>query len=171
MIFLICGPDFFLYFGCIINLPDSMQKMILLGDEAIAQAALDAAGAYSVRLATNRAHSINVAIPGLRTATTVLAGAASFPVTERTVTLGADGTADFNLPAFPSQVRITGKVTDSTGKGVKDVTVSAYSKELSGAADLGYSGSAQTDVNGTYELVLLRGINYEVTFTPQPPTP
>ena len=42
MIFLIMGPVNFFYFGFQNQPPEPMQKMMLLGDEAIAQAALDA---------------------------------------------------------------------------------------------------------------------------------
>ena len=66
---------------------------------------------------------------------------------------------------------MTGKVRDSSGAAVKDVTVSAFSRELSGATNLGYAGGAQTDASGNYRLVLLKGVNYEITFTPPPPTP
>ncbi len=132
---------------------------------------LDASGGYDTRLVTNRAHGIGVSVPVFKGATTAVAGSASYPALTRDLTLGADAVSDFNLPAFPAQVRITGKVTDSTGKGVKNVSVSAFSKELSGAADLGYAGLAQTDAGGNYELILLSGVNYEIQFIPPTPEP
>ncbi len=134
-------------------------------------ASIDPAGSYDSRLVTNRAHGVGVSVPVFRGATTVLVGSASYPALTRDLTLGADATSDFNLPAFPAQVRLTGKVTDGAAKGVKDVTVSAYSKDLSSAADLGYSGFAQTDASGNYELILLSGTDYTIQFTPPTPQP
>jgi hypothetical protein len=134
-------------------------------------ASIDPGGAYNTRLVINRAHATGVLVPVFKGSTTVPAGSATYPALGRDLSIGADSTADFNLPAFPAQVRITGKVTDGTGKGVQGVTVSAYSVELSGAPDLSYAGSAETDSSGNYELILLRGTNYEIQFTPPTPAP
>lgn len=54
-------------------------------------------------------------------------------------------TLDFTLPAFPAQVSISGRVTDSAGRGVNGALVSAFSQTLTGAPNLGFTSSAQTD--------------------------
>ena len=112
-----------------------------------------------------------MSIPVYKGSTTSVAGAAMYPSTIREITIGADTVSNFDLPAFPVQVRITGTVTDGSAKGVKDVSVLAYSKDLSGASGLAFSGSATTDASGNYELVLLSGTNYQVQFVPPLPKP
>jgi hypothetical protein len=132
---------------------------------------LGTGGTYTSLLLMNRPFGIGVSVPVYRGATTTLAGTAMYPNPYRELSLGANTTSDFDLPAFPAQVRLTGKVTNGTGTGVKDVAVAAYSQELSGAPALSYSGTATTDANGNYELILLSGTNYGVTFAPPLPTP
>ncbi len=127
------------------------------------------AGAYQMRLAAGRSYDVTVMIPVGSSQSP--AGAAYYPLSGTSTAVSATTTLDLNLPALPSQTIVTGKVSNGSGQGVKDVIVTATSRELSGAANLGYGGSAKTDASGNYRLVLLKGVNYGITFTPPAPTP
>lgn len=126
-------------------------------------------GAYQVRLAAGRTYDVTVMIPVGSAQSPE--GAAYYPLTGTSTAVSSSTTLNLTLPALPGQAIVTGKVSNGSGQGVKDVGVTATSRELSGAANLGYVGSATTDASGNYRLVLLRGVNYEIVFTPPPPTP
>jgi hypothetical protein len=126
-------------------------------------------GQYQMVLMRNRTHDVHVSIPFLQG--TTLIGLLGFPVPANTVSMAGDTTLDFNVPAPPGQVTIAGKVTDSSGRGVAEVGVSAFTTALTGVPTLSFSGFAQTDVNGNYQLIVLNGTNYQVTFVPPLPNP
>jgi hypothetical protein len=127
------------------------------------------AGAYQMRLAAGRSYDVTVMVPvGSAQSPN---GAAYYPLSGTSTAVSSSTTLNLTLPALPGQAIVTGKVSNGSGQGVKDVVVTATSRELSGAANLGYGGSATTDASGNYRLVLLRGVNYEITFTPPAPTP
>jgi hypothetical protein len=126
-------------------------------------------GAYQMRLAAGRSYDVTVMIPVGSSQSPD--GAAYYPLSGTSTAVSANTTLDLNLPALPGQAIVTGKVSNGSGQGVKDVVVTATSRELSSAANLGYTGSANTDASGNYRLVLLKGVNYEITFTPPAPTP
>ncbi len=99
-------------------------------------------------------------------------GTVTFPTPAAgSLALSKDTTLDFALPAFPAQVSISGQVADSAGHGVNGAFVSAFSQTLTGAPNLGFTSSAQTDANGNYHLVVLSGTGYQLTFTPPTPAP
>jgi hypothetical protein len=127
-------------------------------------------GQYQLLLASNRTYSPQVTVMLLSGETFL--GSVLFPVpTASPLTLTSNATLDFNLPAFPAQVTVSGQVTDSSGRGVSGVSVSAYSQALTGAASLGFTGGAATDSSGSYRFVVLSGTNYQLSFTPPPPAP
>lgn len=127
------------------------------------------AGAYQMRLAAGRSYDVSVIVP-VGSAQSP-SGAAYYPLSGTSTAVSSNTTLNLTLPAFPGQAIVTGKVSNVSSQGVKDVAVTATSRELSGASNLGYGGSATTDASGNYRLVLLKGVNYEITFTPPPPTP
>ena len=78
---------------------------------------------------------------------------------------------NFTTPSLPGQVAISGRVIDGSGAGVANVAVSAYSESLTGASNIGFAATGTTDSNGNYTFNILSGTNYQITFTPQNPTP
>ena len=127
-------------------------------------------GQYQMLLVRNRTYSLGTSV-GLVQGETAI-GVVLFPVPAgHTLNLSGDATLDFNLPAFPAQVTISGQVTDSSGHGVGGVSVGAYSQTLTGGANLGFAGGAETDSNGNYRFVVLSGTNYQLTFVPRTPAP
>jgi hypothetical protein len=120
-------------------------------------------------LMRGRSFEVDVLLP-LITGTDVL-GFVSYPIPASVVNMSGDTTFNFNLPAFPGQVMVSGRVTDSGGRGVSAVAVSAFSQSVTGAPNLGFIAGAQTDANGNYSFVVLSGTNYQITFTPPTPAP
>jgi len=127
------------------------------------------AGAYQMSLAAGRTYDVTAMVPVGSVQSPE--GAAYYPLSGTSTPVTSNTTLNLTLPAFPGQAIVTGKVSNGSGQGVKDVAVTATSKELSGAANLGYTGSSTTDAGGNYRLVLLKGINYEIVFAPPAPTP
>ena len=122
-----------------------------------------------MRLAAGRSYDVSVIVP-VGSAQSP-SGAAYYPLSGTSTAVSSSTTLNLTLPALPGQAIVTGKVSNGSGQGVKDVVVTATSQQLSGAANLGYGGSATTDASGNYQLVLLKGTNYEIVFTPPSPTP
>ena len=131
--------------------------------------ALADAGAYQMRLAAGRSYDVSVMVP-VGSAQSP-SGAAYYPLSGTSTAVSSSTTLNLTLPALPGQAIVTGKVSNGSGQGVKDVTVTAMSQELSGASNLGYDGFTTTDASGNYRLVLLKGVNYQIIFTPPSPTP
>jgi len=99
-------------------------------------------------------------------------GGGGFPFPSRTLgSLSANRTEAFNVPALPGLVTISGKVTNNQGQGVAGVDVSAYSSQITGAAQVYYAAGAETNTDGNYTMQVLSGTNYQLTFTPPRPTP
>jgi hypothetical protein len=126
-------------------------------------------GQYQMILARNRTYGVNASVPLLQGGTTMI-GILSFPVNATNVSLSQDTVLNFNLPALPVQVTISGRVTAGSGQPVSGVAVVVSSQSITGAPNLGFSGFAQTDANGNYSLVVLSGTNYQVIFVPPTPT-
>jgi hypothetical protein len=129
----------------------------------------DFTGQYQMILTRGRSFEMDILLP-LISETDVL-GFVSYPIPASVVNMSGDTTFDFNLPAFPGQVTVSGRVTDSGGRGVSDVSVGAFSQSVTGAPNLGFIAGAQTDANGNYSFVVLSGTNYQITFTPPTPAP
>ncbi|MBP1601633.1 MAG: hypothetical protein H6Q06_1784, partial [Acidobacteria bacterium] len=124
--------------------------------------ALADAGAYQMRLAAGRSYDVSVMVP-VGSAQSP-SGAAYYPLSGTSTAVSSSTTLNLTLPALPGQAIVTGKVSNGSGQGVKDVTVTAMSQELSGASNLGYDGFTTTDASGNYRLVLLKGVNYQPLF-------
>jgi hypothetical protein len=124
---------------------------------------------YQMVLARNRSYTLQVSTM-VAQGTTFL-GVATYPLSSTPLNLAANSVLDFNFPALPSTSIISGRVTDSLGKGVAKVTVAAYSQSISGAANTQFVGGTATDANGDYTLPVLNGSNYTVIFYPPSPTP
>jgi hypothetical protein len=81
-------------------------------------------------------------------------------------------TRDFDFPPIPAQVTLSGRVTDSSARGISGVRVSAFTQNLTGAANVGFASvGSTTDANGDYRLTLLSGSNYQISFIPPEPEP
>jgi protocatechuate 3,4-dioxygenase beta subunit len=102
---------------------------------------------------------------------TNMLGVLLFPVAASTVNLTGDTTYNFNLPGLPGEVTVSGRVTDSGGRGVADVAVSAFSQSLTGAANISFAAGVTTDANGNYSIKVLSGTAYQILFYPPIPTP
>jgi hypothetical protein len=123
-------------------------------------------GSYQMLLPQNRTYSMNVSY-----APSTIAGTVSYPVTMSTVNLTANAAYNFTVPSLPAQVTVSGRVTDNSGNGVGDVTVSAYTDSLTGAANTAFSAGSTTDSSGNYSFKILSGTNYQMSFDPKLPTP
>jgi hypothetical protein len=84
---------------------------------------------------------------------------------------GDTASYDFTVPALPGQVTISGRVTDSNGNPVNNVTVSALSQSITGTPNLQFFTGTTTDTSGNYSMSVLSGTNYQLSFTPPTPTP
>jgi hypothetical protein len=100
-----------------------------------------------------------------------LLGTISFPLPASSVNLAQDTpNFDFTVPALPVQVTLSGRVTDSSGKPVSSVAITASSTSITGGQISQFNAFAQTDASGNYSMLLLSGTNYLISFIPPPPT-
>ncbi len=122
---------------------------------------MDSTGNYGLIPLLNRSYVVKVTVP-------LLSGTVFFPVDPAagTVNVAGNTTFDFNLPGFPVQVTISGRVTDSSGGGVSNTYVFVTSQSITGAPNLGFSGSTKTDANGYYSVAVPSGNNYQLNFVP-----
>ena len=127
------------------------------------------ASSYQLILSRNRSYEVDLSL-SLRQDSDVV-GILFFPATPATVNLNGDMTFDFNVPALPGQVAISGRVTDSSGRGVGDVAVGALTQSLSGVPNVGFATGATTDANGNYRFTVLSGTGYQLLFIPLEPRP
>jgi hypothetical protein len=83
------------------------------------------------------------------------------------VTLNQD-TANFNftIPPNPPLVTISGKVTDSNGNGLSNVTTTGSSNSITGGQFSFFAGYAQTDAGGKYSMTVFSGTNYQIGYFP-----
>jgi len=102
---------------------------------------------------------------------TTFLGTISFPLPASSVSLPQDvANFDFTVPALPIQVTISGQVTDSSGKPVSGVAITANSTSITGGQISQFTAFTQTDASGNYSMLLLSGTNYLISFIPPPPT-
>ncbi len=123
-------------------------------------ATTDATGNYQMMLANGKSYELGLTIPYNTN------GTISYRSGRTVDNLAADRVEDFLLPALPAPVTITGKVTNPDGQGLKGVTVTAQTDQLTNAAGLAFSMSAVTDDAGNYTLTALGGTAYKVSFAP-----
>lgn len=134
---------------------------------ALSFATPDGSGQYRMVLAQNRSFAVSVGAPlGMGRS-----GIVSYPLTSSPVNLGGDTTLNFNIPSIVLRVQIFGNVNDGMGHVLADVVVTAFSQEITGAANAGFSTSVKTDIYGNYALLVPAGTNYQLTFVPPAPAP
>ena len=136
---------------------------------AASYATADLSSQYQMVLAQNRSFTVGVSIP-LGEGVSFL-GVINYPISSGAVSMGANTTLDFNIPALPRRPNIFGRVTDNSGNGVANVVISAYSQSITDAANVGFSASGKTDPTGNYSIAVLGGTNYQLTFFPPTPQP
>ena len=78
---------------------------------------------------------------------------------------------DISMPNLPDGVVISGKVTDSAGRGIGNVEIGAVSQSLTGVTSAELSRWDWTDPDGNYRILVLSGTNYKLTFYPPVPAP
>jgi len=127
------------------------------------------AGTYELVLASGRTYT-TIAIVSLVSGG-VAAGNLVFPINPLHKTVTGNTTQDFNYPALPPFVTLSGRVTGANGQAAPRVQVNVVSKQITGAADTQYTAVTTADVNGNYRLTVLSGTAYEITFSPQIPLP
>jgi hypothetical protein len=120
---------------------------------------------YVMSLVKGVQYNVSVGI-GLVQGFSVL-GSGAFPLPAATVTLNQD-TANFNftIPPNPPLVIILGKVTDSNGNGLSNVTITAGSNSITGGQFGFFAGYAQTDAGGNYSMTVFSGTNYQIYYLP-----
>jgi hypothetical protein len=82
------------------------------------------------------------------------------------VTLSGDSRFDISVPNLPGFVTISGRVTDSSGRGLYNVQVDAWSQSLTGLPNAELTNLGMTDEDGNYGFVVLSGTNYRLIFYP-----
>ena len=124
----------------------------------------DGGGQYSMDVISGRSYTVRAAVPAYGLAG--IDGTLTVPHSPDVLTLSRDTVLDFNLPAIPGYVTISGRVTDTKGQGVKDVRVEAVGKGLTGAPNAMFGSSTTTDPNGNYRIAVISGENYDLKFVP-----
>jgi len=84
--------------------------------------------------------------------------------------LGGNTTLNLVIPSLPGSATISGKVTDSSAKGIANVVVSAYSESIKDAAHVGFSAFGTTNADGNYSITVLSGTSYQPIFVPPVPS-
>jgi hypothetical protein len=87
------------------------------------------------------------------------------------VNLSSDTKLDISVPNLPPGVVISGKVTDSAGRGIGNVEIEVVSQSLTGAPGAELSHWESTDPDGNYSIPVLSGTNYRLKFYPPVPAP
>jgi len=127
-------------------------------------------GSYDVKLAAGDNYKLSYSMLVYNSAGTAVGTAYYSPTSGATVNLTAAGsTYDFpSMPAFPSLVKLSGKVMGPLG-GAQTGTVIARSSSVIGTdgniiPDLTYYASATEDASGNYTLYLLPGYSYRIDY-------
>jgi hypothetical protein len=124
---------------------------------------------YQMFLTRNRSYQLAASVVMLGTGGV---GAITYPVSPSPLSLNADITRDLAIPALPGSVTVSGKVTDTGGKGVSNVIVTASSQSISGASGVGYTAlGGMTDADGNFSFSVLMGTNFLINFMPPMPNP
>lgn len=124
----------------------------------------DQAGDYTIRLIQNRAYNIFATVPATSIGTDEQGGVFS-PYDNRR-TFSTDSNLDLNVPGFPQEVQVSGKVVDDQGQPVEGVTVSIFTENVTGAANTAFTTDTTTNAQGNFSVTVLSGTNYRVEFDP-----
>ena len=143
--------------------PRTTDSSMCVLPPAFSSANVDASE-YQMILARNRSYELDLTILLQQESQGV--DVLVFPATPAMVTLNGDTNLDFNVPSLPGRVTISGRVTDSSGRGLRNVSVTASTQSLSGTTNVGFTAGATTDSNGNYRFTVLSGTNYKVLFVP-----
>ena len=132
--------------------------------QASSDIATDSAGQFQLTLPKDREYDIQVSQYGSY-------GTVRYPVPAQVVNLSADSRLDISAPNLPGGVVISGKVTDSTGRGIGNVEIEVVSQSLTGVPNAELSHWESTDADGNYSISVLGGTNYRLRFYPPVPAP
>jgi len=137
---------------------------------AYSYTATDASGQYQMTLFKDRAYDIQVEQYLMRYGG-VYFGTVRYPVPGSAVNLSTDSSRDISAPNLPDGVVISGKVTDSAGRGLGNVEIEVVSQSLTGVPNAQLSRWEYTDADGNYRAQVLSGTNYKLRFYPPVPAP
>ncbi len=152
------GPQQQTVFTC--NFPVTTSMTII----DVSDPGPDVQKAFQLLLAAGRSYRLGVMLPVGANGTVI------FPTGGQLVS--ALGTTQFlDVPALPGNVTISGTVTDPQGQPVSGVSVTAFSQQITGAANVTFSTFTTTDATGNYSLTVLSGTAYELNFSPPRPQP
>ncbi|MBI2820713.1 MAG: carboxypeptidase regulatory-like domain-containing protein [Acidobacteria bacterium] len=124
---------------------------------------------YRLTLATGRTHAVSLSVPVVRGPQQV--GSLALPLPARQIAFSAATAQDFDVPALPRLVIISGRVTDAAGRPVPGTTVIAVTSEVTGIPGSSFSAVATTAADGSYRMEVLSGTNYQLIFFPPPLQP
>jgi hypothetical protein len=120
---------------------------------------------YVAFLVKNVLYNVSVGAALLQGASVL--GSGTFPLPAASITLNQD-TSNFNftIPPNPPLVTISGRVTDSNGNGLSNVSISGTSDSITGGLWNTFAGFGQTDANGNYSMIVFSGTNYQISYLP-----
>jgi hypothetical protein len=128
----------------------------------------DASGRYEILLGLARKYGVYLTAALYQGSEFV--GSLVNPSPLAVVDFASESAYDFNPPQLPGAVTLSGRITDSNGRGVKDVSVYANTGSVNSAAHTAFfSNTVLTDVNGDFHLLVLSGKDYLLIFAPRPP--
>jgi hypothetical protein len=122
--------------------------------------------AYDLTLIKGRSYNLDLSYSVTVGTTTTAAATVTYTVAANPVSLAQDSAYNFSVPALPAMVTLSGKVSDTTGKGLQYTGVTASSSSLTGVQNMTYSSNtALAAADGSYSLTVPSGTNYTLTFT------
>jgi hypothetical protein len=151
------------------SLASSLPQLGILETASTSSSFTNVPGRYELLVGRGRTYGLSLSA-GLRLGTDFI-GTLNLPVPPEAISVSGDTTHNFTLPQLPGAVKLTGRVTDSDGRCVKDVFVSAYTESIDGSAGAALSSTGMTDANGNFGLTVLRGKGYRLEFVPRQPGP
>lgn len=122
-------------------------------------------GSYRIALAGNQSYEVNFGL-SLELGSE---GGQFVSSASQLVNYDADSNLDLNIPEFPPEVQIFGRLTDSQGNGVEGAYVVASSHQLSGMPGISIESYDLTDPSGNYCITTLSGTDYKILFQPRRP--
>jgi hypothetical protein len=126
-------------------------------------------GSYEMLLKKGSSYNLSLAYSVYAsTSTTVSSGTVRYTPTSNQVTLNGNSTYNFpEVPAAPSMVTLSGKVTNNTGAAVPFVSITAASSALTGIPNSRFtSATAYSGSDGSFSILVPSGTDYQLTFVP-----